>query len=137
MAAKIYRKAELRWPEGKLPYGADPDACIQMAHHELRLLSQFDHPNIIKPIEAFEDEHKIFFIIDDLQGNTLNEKILLFEENLSEPEVAQYTAFLVSIVKYLHNKKVILRNLRPEGIWIDGTDVKLLDLSLALEEEEV
>ena len=68
-------------------------------------------------------------------------EILLFEENLSEqkiePEVAQYTAFLVSIVKYLHNKKVILRNLRPEGIWIDGTDVKLLDLSLALEEEEV
>jgi hypothetical protein len=28
MAAKIYRKAELRWPEGKTPIGVEQDACI-------------------------------------------------------------------------------------------------------------
>ena len=45
-------------------------------------------------------------------------------------------AFLASIVRYLHKKNIIIRNLRPDFILIDNKDileVKLVDLSLAIE----
>jgi serine/threonine protein kinase len=66
---------------------------------------------------------------------TLYDKILS-EGQLSDHESATISAFLASIVRYLHKKNIIIRNLRPDFILIDNKDileVKLVDLSLAIE----
>lgn len=52
------------------------------------MLSKLDHPNIIKPIEAFEDDHKIYFVIDELKGLNLQDKIFSLKQELTEEEVA-------------------------------------------------
>ena len=43
---------------------------------ELKILSELDHPNIVKVYEAFEDEFKIYMIIDDLEGESLFNRII-------------------------------------------------------------
>jgi len=68
---------------------------------ELKLLSRLDHPNIMKVLDAFEDENKIYFITDDLKGQTLFNRII-YEGELGEETAASIAAFMVSIVKYLH-----------------------------------
>ena len=105
-------------------------ALVEM---ELELFAMLDHPNIIKVHEAFEDKHKIYFIIDELKGESLFDKII---ENgsLSEIGSASIGAYLVSIIRYLHKKDIVIRNLRPELILFDikdGLELKLIDLSLA------
>ena len=46
----------------------------------------------------------------------------------------------MSIIKYLHKNEVIARNLRAETIVFeekDGLDVKIIDLSLAIKDQDV
>lgn len=55
---------------------------------------------------------------------------------MPDHDAAAISAFLASIVRYLHKNNIIIRNLRPELILIDTKDileVKLIDLSLAIE----
>ena len=97
-----------------------------------------DHPNILKVLETFEDQFKIYFIIDDLKGGSLFEKII-YDGCLSEVDAAAISAYLVSSLKYLHKNGVILRNMRPETIFFedkDSFDIKLIDLSLAIEKND-
>ena len=52
---------------------------------------------------------------------------------LSETDAAAISAFLISLVKYLHKNEIIIRNLRPEFIFFEeetGFDFKIVDLSL-------
>ena len=53
---------------------------------------------------------------------TLYDKILS-EGQLSDHESATISAFLASIVRYLHKKNIIIRNLRPDFILIDNKDI--------------
>ena len=58
---------------------------------------------------------------------------------MNEEEAAAIAAFLVSVVKYCHKNEIIIRNLRPELIVFEeekGLDVKLIDLSLAVQKEK-
>jgi serine/threonine protein kinase len=68
---------------------------------ELRLLARLDHPNIVKILEAYEDKHKIYFIMVELKGGNLFDKIIRAGQ-FSETDSAAMSAYLVSIVKYLH-----------------------------------
>ena len=48
-----------------------------MVHKMLKTLRKVEHPNIIKVEEAFEDLGKIYFIIEDLQGPSLFDYIMI------------------------------------------------------------
>ena len=99
------------------------------------MLADIDHPNIYKIHETYEDESKIYIVINDMYQTTLYDKILN-EGQLSDHDAAAISSFLASIVRYLHKKNIIIRNLRPDLILIDTKDileVKLFDLSLAIE----
>lgn len=55
---------------------------------------------------------------------------------MNETSAATVAAYLVSIIKYFHKNEIIIRNLRPETIYFeadDSLDIKLVDLSLAME----
>lgn len=118
--------------------GVDGRAIVE---RELRLLSKIDHPNILKVHEAFEDEFKIYFVVDEMDGLTLFDRIML-EGRLKEERAATVSSYLSSIIKYLHKNGIILRNLRPENIMLEGkeisdnVDIKIVDLSLAVEKTE-
>ena len=72
-AAKIFRKLELK--KGK-KYENDPDGR-KYVENELKMFATLDHPNILKVIEAYEDEFKIYFIIDEFKGGTLYDQIMV------------------------------------------------------------
>lgn len=133
-AAKIFRKLELE--QGK-KYKNDPTGR-KYVENELKILSKLDHPNILKVLESFEDKFKIYFIIDDFRGGSLFDKII-YDGCLPEVDAAAISSYLVSIIKYLHKNEVIVRNMRPETILFeekDSFDIKLIDLSLAIEKKD-
>ena len=92
----------------------------------------------MKVHEAFEDKHKIYFIIDDFKGGTLFDRIIRAGQ-FCETDAAATAGFLTSLIKYLHKNNIIIRNLRPESLIFEhdkNFDIKLIDLSLALETSE-
>ena len=132
-AAKIFRKDELK-AGGK--YRGDPNGR-DLVERELRLLAELDHPNIMKVSEAYEDQFKIYFIIEEFRGGTLFDRII-DKGQLDDENAATIGAFLISILKYCEKNNVIIRNLKPEVIVLedkDSLDIRLIDLSLAIKQE--
>lgn len=58
-AVKIYRKMELQ-----------PDA-LAMVRKEVNLFRSCDHPNILQVFDLFEDDTKIYLVVEDLNGPNL------------------------------------------------------------------
>lgn len=91
------------------------DEILATIEREVRLFSALDHPNIIRIHEAMRDDFKIYMVFDNCVGKTMFDRIIT-QGCMSEKEAAAIAAYLVSILRYLHSKGIILRNLRPECI---------------------
>ena len=107
---------------------------------EILALKKIDHPNIINVLDSYEDDHKYYFVINEIKGGSLFDRIIEYG-NLEESAASSIGAYLVSITRYLHKNGVIMRNIKPETILFEEKhetkfDLKLVDLSLSIHEEE-
>ena len=95
-------------------------------NNEILILLDCYHPNIIKIFEVKETKDRIFIVKEYCNGGTLNN--YLFNINKNEPfseEIVQYIMRqIVEAIKYLHNKKIIIRDLTLYGIMINYDDEK-------------
>ena len=82
-----------------------------------------NHPNIIKLFEIKETKDKIFLVKEYFNGGTLR---AFLEKNNNDPlseEITQYIMRqLIEAVKYLHDKKIIHRDLQLDNIIINYDD---------------
>lgn len=131
--AKIFRKLDMRDKIGSLEVG------MELIKNELAMLARLDHPNIVKVLEAFQDQFKVYFVFDELKGKSLFERIMS-EGCLPDPMAACISGTLVSVTKYLHSKGIIMRNLRPECIIFESDidlEIRVVDVSLAIEKARI
>ena len=47
-----------------------------MVSEEVTILAMLDHPNIVKYIESYEDEHNLFIVMEYLEEATELQKII-------------------------------------------------------------
>ena len=87
-------------------------------NNEISILLDIYHPNILKIIEIKETKDKIFLVTEYYNGGTLEEYL---EKNkpLSEEIVQFLMRQIIDAVKYLHNKKIVHRNLSLSNIMIN------------------
>ena len=82
---------------------------------------QFSHPNIIKIYTNFESDNKLYIIMEYISNGNLKDFIILNKECILEEE--QTLSFVLQCawaLYYIHDeKKIILRNIKPENILID------------------
>ncbi len=96
---------------------------------EIEVLSQIDHPNIIKIYEYFITEESYFVIVELAKGCELMETI----EQLSrytESQAAIIMEQLFSCVAYLHSNGIVHRDLKPENIMMESSNIGDLGIKL-------
>ncbi len=101
---------------------------------EIRLLRDFEHPNIInlrqliypEDIETFED---MFMVTDYMQGDL--RKRIKSKVEMPEATVRSYMAQILAALAHVHAIHAIHRDLKPANILIDGETLKLCDFGLA------
>lgn len=114
---------------------------------ERNILKESEHPFVIKLRYAFQNETKIFFVMDYLRGGfpskfysqiTLIWSGELFyhlrkSKSFSEEIAVFYSAQVVLALEYLHSYlKIVYRDLKPENILLDEEgNIKLTDFGLA------
>lgn len=99
---------------------------------ESSLLLQLSHPHIVKGI-AYKSYLGInFFVMDYLDGQSLQE-LINRQKIILDPDALKITLQTADALQYLHSKGYIHRDLKPANIFIEqpGIYVKLLDLGLA------
>jgi serine/threonine-protein kinase len=108
---------------------AGPGAATRF-RHEVQCLASLDHPNIVKAHEAGVANGLPYVAVEYLEGGSLARK--LNGSPLPSREAARLLETLARAVHYLHGRRLIHRNLKPQGVLFaaDGAP-KLIDFGLA------
>ncbi|KAG6609190.1 CAMK/CDPK protein kinase [Phytophthora cinnamomi] len=98
---------------------------------EMNILRVLHHPNIVRMLETFEDEHHFYIVMELSPGGTLLDRVKAREKEFPEDEVKDIMRSLASVIQYLHSRNICHRDLKLENILIDtldnGGDIKLCD----------
>ncbi len=104
---------------------------------EVELLKKLAHPQVVKLLDSFSEQHRGYLILEHIEGPTLRQ-LVRQREALPEREVLELASQMCEILSYLHGlvPPVVHRDLTPENLMLDSTGrLKLIDFNVAKELE--
>ena len=108
-----------------------PDSTyLSRIQHEKEILKLFDHPNILRLHEFFEDSKRIYIIREFCDGSELF-RAISSNETYTENKAAKIMHQLFSVLNYIHSREIVHSDLRPEHIFLNKMEIKLIDFTLA------
>ena len=100
---------------------------------EIQLLSQLDHPNIIKYYETYDDENEFHIIMNHCTGGELFDK-LQNEGPLPEHECAAITYQILHAISHCHSRGIVHRDIKAENILFNDkahNKINIIDFGLS------
>ncbi|KAK9050716.1 hypothetical protein SSX86_030314 [Deinandra increscens subsp. villosa] len=103
---------------------------INLLEQEISLLTQFHHENIVQYLGTDRDDDKLYIFLELVTKGSLARLYQKYE--LQDSQVSAYTRQILSGLNYLHEHKVVHRDIKCANILIDANgSVKLADFGLA------
>jgi len=101
---------------------------------EVDILSQIDHPNVVKLFEVWEDKSRFYMVMEIMTGGELFDRIVE-KDHYSEKEAADAMRPIVDAIRYCHSMGIAHRDLKPENLLYASKDpnsiLKISDFGLA------
>ncbi|XP_032408846.1 STE20-like serine/threonine-protein kinase isoform X4 [Xiphophorus hellerii] len=99
---------------------------------EIDILASCNHHHIVKLLDAFYFEGKLWILIEFCAGGAVDAIMLELERPLTEPQIRVVCKQTLDALTYLHETKVIHRDLKAGNILLslDG-EVKLADFGVS------
>ena len=89
-----------------------PEKLVQV-RCEISIMSQLDHPNILRLFEYFETEHEIFLILDLCKGGELLDRLHeQTDHRYNERTACKLIFTMLSAVRYCHAHNIVHRDLK-------------------------
>jgi calcium/calmodulin-dependent protein kinase I len=106
----------------------------EMLTNEVNILLKVDHPNIIKLLDLFDSEKVLYFVMEEVTGGELFDRIVE-KEQYTEKDAKEVLRHLFDAIKYIHSLGIVHRDLKPENLLLasekDDTLIKLTDFGLS------
>ncbi|KAL6938906.1 hypothetical protein ACO0OL_000529 [Hanseniaspora opuntiae] len=87
---------------------------VERTFSERDILTEINHPNIVKLFYSFHDQNKLYLILQYVPGGELFfhlNKLSKFSESVA----SFYTLEISLAIKFLHDKGIVYRDLKPEN----------------------
>ena len=92
-------------------------------NEEISILKDLNHPNIIKFIESKNVMGNLYIVTEYYNGGTLEKALKIYKKKnnkIISEEIGQYIMRqIIEGMKYLHDKKIIHRDIKLENIMIN------------------
>nr|XP_061801869.1 serine/threonine-protein kinase 36-like [Nerophis lumbriciformis] len=103
---------------------------LQSLKKEIDIMSNLEHPNIVKLFDSFETETEVVVVTEYAEGQLF--QIIEDDGSLPECQVCEIACQLVSALYYLHSRRILHRDMKPQNILFDKNGVvKLCDFGFA------
>lgn len=100
---------------------------------ESTLLSELRHERIIKMLDFFAEDRRLYIVLEKAPGCSLREFVKQHGP-LSERQTIELTLQIAEVLEYLHglSPPVVHRDIAPDNLIFDGhANIKVIDFSLA------
>lgn len=97
---------------------------------EKELLNSIDHPGFPRYFEGGTFNNIPFYTMELIEGMNFEQLIFSEGRKVSETEAFQIVYELLDPIEYLHNHKIIHRDIRIPNVISDGEKIRLIDLGL-------
>ena len=125
--------------KNKFFYAIKNISCKQILYSQLHLnlelersiLLQIDHPFIVKLVKTMKDKNYVYFLMDYIKGKELFD-VIRDIGLLNKFQTQFYGASIMLAVHYLHERKFVYRDIKPENIMVlENGFIKLIDFGTA------
>lgn len=82
---------------------------------EIEILSELDHPHIIKLYETFDEGSDFFIVTELVEGGELFDRIVS-KAHYTEKEARDLIKLMLETMAYMHNHGIVHRDLKPENL---------------------
>ncbi|KHD85118.1 serine/threonine protein kinase [Heyndrickxia ginsengihumi] len=99
--------------------------------YEAVILSQIRHDAVPELLGIVNDNGLYGYVLELKQGKTV--EVMLFKEKhmFTETEIFHIGSQLINVLKYLHGRGIVHRDIRIPNVLIDAGEVSLIDFGLA------
>ncbi|HEX5063787.1 MAG TPA: AAA family ATPase [Kofleriaceae bacterium] len=111
--------------------------AINRFKHEFRVLQDLEHPNLVSLGELIEENGRLFFTMELVDGNHFLNYVRPNGTGFDETRLRHAFAELGTALEALHARGVVHRDLKPSNVLATDDDrIVLLDFGLALDLED-
>lgn len=104
---------------------------IEHVNNEITILNIVDHPNSVKLYGTFQDERCLYIMLEYIPGGEVFchlRTLQTFELDITR----YYAAEVLMVLEFLHENKIIYRDLKPENLLFDKEGhIKFIDFGFA------
>lgn len=88
---------------------------------EAQIIARFDHPNIVKVTDCFQENNTVYYVMDYVEGQSLAD-IIRKNGPMPEPEALVYIKKVAAALDYIHAQNVNHLDLKPANIMVRKSD---------------
>ena len=93
-------------------------------------LSRLKHPNIVKVLEAFEANGTSYYVMEYIDGGSLDDMIAR-HHGLPKADVVKCVRQIASALVFMHDNKMLHLDLKPGNVMINDGHAVLIDFGLS------
>jgi serine/threonine protein kinase len=106
-----------------------------MLKHEASVLKSLGHPKIIRFVEIKKDKTLWYLVMEYFPSINLKQRLIKKDkyESFIKPNLRKIIDQLCVSMSYMHEKKWIHRDIKPDNVLVNGSgETKLIDFALAV-----
>lgn len=104
---------------------------VEHVRNEISLLAKIDHPAVVNMMGHFQDESKLYLVMEYVEGGELFSH-LRAAQRFPDHQGKLYTGEIVLAFIHLHSMNIIYRDLKPENLLLTrGGRIKITDFGFA------